>query len=146
MRFFVAIALCALVVSGCGGVESEVEPPLEPVTGTVTLDGEPAAGVAVTFAPGEGTSGNGASGMTDASGKFTLNYRTGSPGIPAGEYVALFSKLTQEDGSPIPEGQTAADVMARDQIPERYRSTDNRQMRASVPAGGKSFDFKLTTK
>ena len=88
----------------------------------------------------------GASGSTDAEGKFTLVYRTGAPGIPAGDYVVVHTKLTMPDGSPIPEGKTAADVMAVDQIPERYRRTDNPRNAVSVPEGGKTFDFDLKSK
>lgn len=141
---------CLLVVGvlvGCGsGVKTEVVPPLHPVTGTITLDGKPVEKVAVTFVPAENNTGNGASGSTDAEGKFTLTYRSGDPGIPAGDYVVLCTKLTMPDGSPIPEGQTAADVMAVDQIPERYRRTDNPRNAVSVPEGGKNFDLDLKSK
>lgn len=125
---------------------AEVVPPLEPVTGKVTLDGKPAEGVAVTFFPIGNNTGNPASGSTDASGSFTLTYRSGTAGIPAGDYVALFSKLTKPDGSPIPAGMTAADAMAVEQLPERYRATDNTQNMITVPKGGKTFDFNLTSK
>lgn len=136
-----------LLLVGCSGeAPPEVVPALEKVTGKVTLDGKPAVGVAVTFSPATGVNGNGASAITDSSGAYTLNYRTGDAGIPQGEYVALFSKLTKPDGSPIPEGQTAADVMAVDQIPERYRSLESREMGVMVPAGGVTKDFDLKSK
>jgi hypothetical protein len=136
-----------LVLAGCSqGVEEEVVPPLETVTGTVQIDGKPSAGVAVTFVPAENNTGNPCSGSTDASGAYSLTHRTGAPGIPAGDYVVVFSKLTMPDGSPIPEGQTAADVMAVDQIPERYRTIPNFEMTVSVPKGGKTFDFDLKSK
>lgn len=149
LRCFVSLH-CLLVVGvlvGCGsGVKPEVIPPLHPVTGKVTLDGQPVEKVAVTFVPAENNTGNGASGSTDAEGRFTLTYRTGDPGIPAGDYIVLCTKLTMPDGSPIPEGQTAADVMAVDQIPERYRRTDNPRNAVSVPEGGKNFDLDLKSK
>ena len=135
---------CFALLLGCsGGVEPEEVPPLQPVTGKVTLDGQPAAGVAVSFAPAGGTTGNGAYASTDESGSYSLQYRTGDPGIPAGEYEVSFSKMAQPDGSPIPEGQTAADVMAENVLPERYQ---RRPQRVTVPEGGKTFDFELTSK
>jgi hypothetical protein len=60
--------------------------------------------------------------------------------------VVLFSKLTLPDGSPIPAGQTAADAGAEEQLPERYRNTVAPAHTASVPQGGKTFDFDLKSK
>ena len=121
VRFWVLVGLGMLFVAGCSdGVEPEVVPPLEAVTGKVLIDGQPSAGVAVTFVPAENNTGNPCSGSTDASGAFSLTHRSGAPGIPAGDYVVVFSKLTQPDGTPIPEGKTAADVMAVDQIHDDY--------------------------
>ena len=147
-RFVLLSSLLGLTfVLGCGGgVPAEVVPPLEPVTGKVNMDGKPAEGVAVTFVPAANNKGNSSSGSTDATGAYKLTYRTGAAGIPAGDYVVVFSKLTQPDGSPIPPGQTAADVQAVEQIPERFRMMDNPTMTFSVPKGGKTFDFELQSK
>ncbi|MEK6261568.1 MAG: hypothetical protein AABP62_23460 [Planctomycetota bacterium] len=142
---FLAVGL----LIGCsGGAKREVVPPLEPVTGKVTIDGQPAERVNVSFYPAPNNKSNAAFGSTDASGAYTLKYKTGagSSGIAAGDYVVLFSKLTQPDGSPIPADKTAADVNAIDQIHERYRTTDNPQNTVSVPKGGKTFDFDLKSK
>lgn len=144
--FTFALLLCLGFLAGCGeDVPTEEVPPLQPVSGTVTVDGEPVQGVAITFVPTTGT-GNGAYGATDASGKYDLQYRTGEPGIPAGEYMALFTKVVQPDGSPIPEGQTAADVNAVDMIPDRYRQMDGADRRVTVPQGGTTFDYDIRTK
>jgi hypothetical protein len=139
MPLRLSLALCLLsltAVAGCSSAKAEVVPPLEQVSGTVMLD---VPGLAT-------TNGNPSYGITDAEGKYTLSYRNGAPGVPAGEYVAMFTKMAQKDGSPVPEGKTAADVMAIDIIPARYRSMDNRQMTCNVPAGGKTFDFQLKSK
>jgi hypothetical protein len=136
-------------LTGCsgGGGKSEVVPPLEPVTGKVTIDGKPAERVNVTFFPLTATDKtSGGSGSTSSEGAYTLAYKTGAAGIPAGDYVALFSKLTQPDGSPIPEGKTAADANAVEQLPERYRAIDDPQNAVNVPKGGKTFDFNLRSK
>lgn len=134
-------------LAGCsGGPKPEVVPPLEPVSGKVTMNGKPGDGIAVTFFPAENNKGNPASASTDANGNYTLAYRTGAAGVPAGDYVVMFSKLTQPDGSPIPADKTAADVMAVDQIPEQYRARENPQYTISVPKGGKTFDFEIKTK
>lgn len=147
MHRFLPSTLLFLICSalGCGGgVPKEVIPKLEPVSGLLKLDGKPAAGVTVTFVPMD--KGNPGAGVTDAEGKYTLKYRNGDDGIAAGNYVAMFSKLTQKDGSPIPPDKTAADVLAVDQIPERYRAMDNPRYSVTVPAGGKTFDFEIKSK
>lgn len=145
-RVFCLLMPLGLLV-GCGEkVPVEKAPPLAPVSGKVTMDGQPAPGVAVTFTPIGQTSGNGAYGSTDSEGNFKLQYRTGDAGVPPGDYAVVFSKLTQPDGSPIPEGQTAADVGALEQIPERYRQTEKPQFPVTVPEGGKTFEFALKSK
>lgn len=142
------VGLCCLaLLVGCSeGVTPEEVPPLHPVTGKVTLDGQPAAGVAVTFTPAKGGTGTGGYATTDSSGSYTLQHRSGAPGIPTGEYAVLFSKMAQPDGSPIPPDKTAADVMAEDVLPERYRSIDAAQYRVSVPEGGTTKDFELSSR
>lgn len=149
LRLFRCLALVfSLGVFGCGGgVKPEVIPPLEPVSGIVTLDGTPTAGISVTFFPtgAAGAKGNPCTGTTDASGKYSLKHRSGKDGVPAGDYIALFSKLAMPDGSPIPEGKTAADVAAVEQIPDYYRQMDNLTNGCAVPKGGKTdanFDIK----
>lgn len=139
--------LTVICLVGCGGgATPEIVPSLEQVGGKVLLDAKPAEGVSITFFPAQNNKGNPATGTTDSQGAYTLTYRNGAAGIPAGDYVVLFSKLTKPDGSPIPEGQTAADALAIDQIPERFRRTDNPQYTVSVPKGGKTFDFEIKSK
>lgn len=64
---------------------------LQPLQGTVTLDGKPLEGAAISFSPIEG--GRPATGKTDADGKFTLaSYKAGD-GLPAGSYKVTVVKL-----------------------------------------------------
>ncbi len=143
----VLMLLLAGFSTGCGAsATAEVIPELEPVTGTITIDGKPAEGVAVTFFPAPKNQGNPGSGTTDANGQYVLLYRNGQSGIPVGDYVVMCSRLRQPDGSPIPPDKTAADVMAVDKIPERYRVMENPAMTVAVTKGGKTFDFDLKSK
>lgn len=139
------LSLCLLL--GCGGgVKKEVIPPLEPVSGIIKLDGKPGEGVTVTFVPAANNSGNPGSGTTNAEGKYEIVYRNGDKGVAAGDFVVMFSKLAQKDGSPIPPDKTAADVMAIDLIPDKFRQMENPRYTVSVPKGGKTFDFEIKTK
>ena len=87
--FFAFVGL--LFVQGCGnnplGTVS--------VSGTVTLDGNPAEGVSVSFAPMSGE-GRESYAITDSQGKFVLTTpgtNTGSGAIP-GKYHVMFAKMS----------------------------------------------------
>lgn len=156
-----SLLLCAFclpltVLAGCGGSTIEVPEELAPVSGTVTLDGQPAAGISVVFVPSvnpgnpsERTGGSGAVGGTDASGKYTLQHRSGQPGIQPGHYNVIFSKIALPDGSPVPEGKDPVDVGAAEVLPQRYTTIDpekGAEKTATVPKEGGTFDFALESK
>lgn len=139
------VILCILaVMSGCSGESGPPPADVNPVSGTVKVDGEPAGGVTVTFFPADGGgSAEGALGTTDESGNFTLHARDGREGAPAGKYRVLFTKLVKPDGSPIGPEEMAADVGAENALPEVYNNPTETPIGAEVPAGGKTFDFEL---
>lgn len=67
--------LVGLMATGCG----DSGPPLGRVTGTVTIDGQPASGVTVNYQSADG--GRGSSAVTDENGQYDLIYsptRTGA--------------------------------------------------------------------
>ena len=104
--FFVVSGL--LVFQGCGGnALGTVQ-----VSGTVTLDGEPAEGVTVAFVPnGEGRE---AYGMTNAQGRFVLTVpgtEAGSGAVP-GEYSVTFTKYNDPTA-----GMSDAEIMALRHLP-----------------------------
>lgn len=150
-----AFCLLATILPGCGGATSEV-PELAPVSGTVTVDGEPAAGVTVIFTPSdnpdnpsERTGGTGAFGGTDENGKYTLIHRSGQPGLQPGVYAVTFSKIALPDGSPVPEGKDPVEVGASEVLPERYTIVDpekDAEHVATVEKEGGTFDFALKSK
>ena len=83
-----------ITIAGCGASN----PNTTAVTGTVTYDGEPLEGATVTLTPEAGSNGaRGASGLTDASGNFTLStvFPDGEtkPGAVGGNYTVRVSKL-----------------------------------------------------
>jgi len=79
----VVLVLAGLV--GCGSGFSKVE-------GSVTLDGKPVSEAVVTFVPDKG---NNSTGVTDASGKFSIT-TNGKPGAPAGDYKVIVTKSKSE--------------------------------------------------
>lgn len=108
-------------LSGCGGeVSGAPAQALVPVSGKVTLKNQPLAGASVVFTPRGATLGTGAFGVTDEQGAFTLTHKSDSPGVEPGEYVVIITKMALKDGSPIPEGQSAADVEAVQIVPSEF--------------------------
>ncbi|MBQ9813667.1 MAG: hypothetical protein IJM54_10210 [Thermoguttaceae bacterium] len=86
---------CALIAAvGCPKSGPSGKAKFVPVEGVVTINGEPAAGVQVTFRPKQvdPRTLEESLGTTDAEGKFTI--KTGEKdGCPEGEYFIGFSKV-----------------------------------------------------
>lgn len=118
---FLALAATLIFVSGCGGDDT---PPLGEVSGTITLDGQPLEGVIVVFKP---ESGRAATGTTDASGQYTLEFSYQVPGCKVGN-----NKVHLE----WPLGATNAKV-----LPSRYTTAS--ELAADVKSGENTLDFKL---
>lgn len=144
----VGLYFTTLLCFGCGGGENVVPDELMEVTGAVTLDGESLSNASVIFTPQPGTKGNGAFGVTDNSGKYSLSHKSGKAGIEPGKYYVTFSKWAMPDGSPIPEGKTAADVEAKQVVPKKFLTVTDIGPKtvAEVKANGDTFDFDLKSK
>ncbi|MBD3672359.1 MAG: hypothetical protein HUJ26_02430 [Planctomycetaceae bacterium] len=149
-QFWPIIILCALICCmgiGCGQTQAEYEvPELAPVEGVVTINGKPEAGVLVSLTPMGTTSGQVSYGLSDSAGKFVCEYSQGGVGCPQGQYAVTCSKMVTPDGKPIPEGASAADVMARDMIPARYRDPQNPFMTEQIGSAGNTnltIDLKI---
>lgn len=142
------VALIACTSLGCG--QEQVEhpiPDLVPVKGTLVINGHPEPGVVVTLMPQGSTPGQSAFGITDENGAFECQYAMGGDGCPQGTYAVLCSKLVTPDGQPIPEGSNAADVMAEDKIPMKYRSLERPFQTVEVSSAGISdLTIELKTK
>lgn len=138
-----AILLLASAAAGCGSAERKFD--LVPVTGKVYMGKEPLKRASVVFTPRKGTVGIGGVGATDDEGKFTLSAKGDAPGIEPGEYVVTFTKWAQKDGSPIPEGKTAADVEAVQIVPAAYSDAnlESPPNVVTVKKEGGNFDFQI---
>src|SRR5262245_18867469 len=90
------LATVGLVLTGCS---NSSPPPTYPVTCTVTSQGKPLAGAAVTFVPA-GDEGEAASAITDSDGKYALTTWRGGDGARPGEYRVKVSKQEQQTVDP----------------------------------------------
>jgi hypothetical protein len=144
LRLAAVAALC-LAASGCGGKMKFV-----PVSGRVTMGGQPLANVRVQFQPVEGENPGPCSvGDTDSDGRFTLKvssqqwsgngavvgrHRVSIGTILPGEgQVATDASVGTEDGAPL---------AGKELIPPKYNQ--NSELYFEVPKGGTDqADFDL---
>ena len=146
-RLFVFGMVCLLSggLAGCGSRLTEVK-------GHVTYQGQPLADATVVFLP---TQGQLATGVTDASGQFTL--KTGArPGAEVGTYkvsVCKYSrqiqaseakpeaikKLKMYQGGKVP-------TLPKSDIPEKYGKPNQSGLQAAVTSNPaqNTFEFRLT--
>ena len=127
-----ALIVLGLIV-GCGGGAD-----IGAVTGTVTMDGQPLEGASVVFVPAVG--GRPAGAMTDAEGKFELNFSGGRKGTLPGKNKVMISTAADpsetEDGTPIPA--------KKETVPSKYNATT--ELEFTVELGKKNVaDFALSS-
>ncbi len=147
---------CLILISGCGSstAKPEILSKLVPVTGSVSLDGEPLAGVMITYLPEAGPAGaEMAFGLTDETGKYTLHSQiTGYPpdksqgAVPA-NYRVYITKLVMPDGSPVQGEITDAEAEekgARQLLPSKYSSPTATKLKATVNPTPTNNDLKLS--
>jgi hypothetical protein len=136
-RRWLALSSCALalvLLAGCGGDKASIE-------GTVTFDGAPVDGGAITFLP-EGDSKEAARGgaqITD--GKYTVNSATG---LPAGKYKVeiVWKKKTGKQIPNTSDPGTTVDE-TKQVLPMKYNSKT--ELTVEIKSGsnrGVNFDLK----
>jgi hypothetical protein len=152
---------------GCGGGVSG--PPTEPVSGVVTLDGQPVAKANVVFVP-DGA-GQGAAGVTDEAGKYALTTTTSRDGAVVGSYKIMVTKVTADgpgagidlSGLSSEERDKAAakafyssaavksvgnqkkGASASSEIPTKYNNIAGSGLKADVVKGPNTIDLPLTS-
>ncbi len=94
--YLVSLRLIAVVgvltAAGCSS-NPAVYPEVADVVGVVTLDGQPLEGATVTFAP---EAGRASSGVTDSTGRYSLNYTGSIRGAMLGAHRVMIKKMVQD--------------------------------------------------
>ena len=138
-------AFLTFALTGCGGGRDPALPDLAPVSGTVTMDGEPASGVAVTFWPAGSSRGGMCFANTDEGGRYELKDAHGDKGAQEGDFQVTCSKWVTADGSPFTsDTESPMEAGAQQLISARYSDEAITELKATVPAGGGTFDFEVT--
>jgi hypothetical protein len=118
------LLLLGLLLDGC----RKSGPELAPVSGRVTLNGNPLENADVVFQPDNGKSP--ASGRTDAEGHYELAYKRGVTGGPVGQNTVLIRVSKELVRNP-------------PRIAARFNSKS--ELHREVKAGQNEFDFDVTT-
>jgi len=142
MRARLALGLALVVVLGCG------RKGFVPVSGKVTLNGQPLAGATVAFQPiapeGSVEAAPGSAGKTDGNGEYTLTASTGQNGAWVGKHrvmITLLSPQAGEDDARHPHSRRGPALA--DKVPARYNK-DSKEV-VEVPPGDMRKDFALTS-
>ena len=133
------LLLACLLVAGCGGPDYEVVP----ISGRVTLDGDPLADVEVTFQPmavkaANPNPGPGSYGLTDVDGRYSL--KTIEPeqdgAVVAEHFVYLSIKYA--------DGGSGDEIIFRETVLPRC-CRDGTMKYEVLPGGTDHADFTLTS-
>lgn len=163
-RFILAVLLCSvsgLVVSqGCGSRSRGNIPQTAPVSGTVTLDGQPVDGATVVFVP-TGTPAYGAYAVTDSKGHFSLKSSETVSGAVPGKYLVQVTKLVTDtsgkqfvvaedvEHAALASGGSAPSTgvsATRNVLPEKYANPKTSGIEVTVPAEGlQNLEIKLSS-
>lgn len=127
-----SLTACVIIVAtlACLGCASDDRPPIGQVTGVVTINGQPTAGLGVLFSQKGFRS---SSGYTNEQGEYELKYIKDAMGAAVGPHRVRIEFISQEGAGP-----------RRGRIPPRYNR--NTELTAQVEPGDNVFNFDLELK
>jgi hypothetical protein len=133
-----------LFLVGCGGKGG----PELPVSGIVTLDGQPVANAMVRFMPDKDTDPSSTGfGQTGSDGKFVITGGQGKKGLVAGRYKVTVNKAAQIDlKSDEGAGAVVGGPETKDELPAIYSSPAQTILSYSVTGDGKPIEIQLDSK
>lgn len=137
---FVMIAIGSV---GCGGDGlNRVD-----IEGLVKAQNGPVKNASVQFLPQAGTPGEGAIGLADDQGKFTvISSRDRDGGLPAGKYRVRVNQMIDGDGTVLPAEATQAEYpFSKEGVPSPF-STPESTLEIEVPESGGQLTIDLPVK
>jgi len=113
--------LCGLfALAGCGSKDEAAG--FVPVSGNITVNGNPTGNVLLTFVP------------------------QGQKGLLPGKYKVVASRRLNPDGSPPDPNTPPIESNARETLPAKYSDENKTELTLNIAAGDKrSFDFAVQT-
>ncbi|MGQ9914990.1 MAG: carboxypeptidase-like regulatory domain-containing protein [Thermogutta sp.] len=149
------LAVAAIVLGGACNRGSN-KPKTYPVTGTVTLNGQPVPGATVNFTPKEqappGQSGpQAASAVTDEQGKYQIGTFAKGDGALPGEYLVSVTKYegggptggsgSEEEYRPPRPGEESP--VPKNVLPQQYANPNTSGLSVKVEAKANTYDITL---
>lgn len=124
--------LALSIVVGCSSSDYE----LAPVSGIVTLDGNPLSGVEVVFSPmgsrEDGNPGPWSKGTTDVDGRFTLTTQNNKKGAVVGKHRVGISAGAVDEDAVIVEVDRAVDAANGNLSPEEVANVEAKAIAKSM--------------
>jgi hypothetical protein len=146
-RFRSAVLVCAAVFLpvGCSGSSDGL--PREPISGTVTFDGQTLANGSISFIPSGGPAGQGDAtpgGGTITNGKFSIDRESGL--VPGTYNVAIYASERSARTRPAQVGAAPkASELPKELIPAKFNA--NTELKTEITKGGGNvLTFTLQTK
>ena len=139
--FNLGLILLGLSIVGCG------EPTRYPLSGSVTINGAPAALTHVIFIavnPATPTSSGGST-TTDKDGNFVVTNGDKTPGLMYGEYKVIFQQTLIKGKPTLGGGRKKSDRVPGETegVPEAYLLPDTTPIRISVTRNMEPVKFDL---
>jgi len=129
------LCLVSLLFAGCSSAPQDM-PDVAPVSGTVTLDGNPLPYATVVFQPTDGRPSNG---QTDGEGKYDLHFNQDTMGAELGSHQVIITTYREFD-HPSDSNLKASPEL----LPAKYHSKS--ELTATVEPGGNEISFDLKSK
>lgn len=143
IHVFSLLLICQVFCVGCAG---EFGPELVPVTGTITLDGQPVQQAVIRFLPdnSKGTKGPIALGVVESSGRYSLTSPGGRDGVIEGHHLVTIICEEQAERE-VSEGvfETVGDKC---HVPAHYASEKTSELTAEVTTDSNEVNFDLRSK
>jgi hypothetical protein len=135
-------ALCLVVFAGCPA--GSAGPNTAPVKGTLTIDGQPANNVSITFSPMD-KAGTPATGQV-TNGSFELKSGSqGKPGAVPGKYkVVLAQALGSADAAMAAYKKGGGAPKAELSFPEKYTKAETSDKEVEVKSGPNDIKIEIT--
>ena len=142
-RARVLTGLAIVVLAGCG----PSGPAVQPVSGTLTIDGSPAQNVQVVFHPVD-AGGLMASGQVDAGGVYTLRSgNAGAKGALVGKYKVVLSPFEAESMEAATARYTSGTgkpaAPAKPAFPKEYLAPSTTPKEVEVKPGPNTIDIAI---
>ena len=118
-----------------------------PVSGIVTMDGDPVADATVIFSPVKEGEGDAAVGKTDEKGEYKLQTSSGraDAGTTPGEYVVMIKKTVFSETGKVAtdsSGRSTTEMSSESVLPPKYGAFSS-PLKETVVKGNNTFNFDL---